>query len=71
MAEDPEQVLPEKGIAAALGIEEGPVERALRFEQEVAGDRGGKANRIIPATTSKYQAKSGMRLMRVRAHGTS
>ncbi len=38
MAEDPEEVLPEQRIAAAGRIEEGPVERALELEEDVAGD---------------------------------
>ena len=39
MAEDPEQMLPQKRIAAARRVEERPVEHALHLEQQVAGDQ--------------------------------
>gem|GEM_PF-5631138 len=35
MAEDPEKVLPQERITAALRIEEGPVEHALHLEQQI------------------------------------
>jgi hypothetical protein len=44
MAEEPEQMLPEHRIAAARGIEEGPVERPLDLEQQGAEDDAGKGD---------------------------
>ena len=38
VAEEPEEVLPEQRVAAAGGVEEGPVERALELEQQRAED---------------------------------
>ncbi len=44
MAEEPEQVLPEHRIAAAGGVEERPVERALQLQQQSGEDDGRKGD---------------------------
>ncbi|MNQ72592.1 hypothetical protein D3C85_873000 [compost metagenome] len=44
VAEEPEQVLPQQGVAAALGDEERHVEGALQFQQGGGDDDGGKRN---------------------------
>ena len=39
MAEDPEEVLPQQGIAALRRVEERPAEQPLHLEQQVARDQ--------------------------------
>ena len=42
MAKDPKEMLPQQWVAASRGIKKRPVEHALEFEQDVAGNEGRK-----------------------------
>ena len=59
MAEEPEQVLPEQRVAAALGDEERPVESPLELEQRRAAMIAGKAKMIISADDEHRPGEDG------------
>ena len=48
VAEEPEQVLPQHRIAAARGVEERPVERALQLEQQGGEDHRREGDQDHP-----------------------